>query len=307
MTGTTHRFPKPKDRVPALPKPEWLKISLSPGEEYSRVSSIFKELRLTTVCQEAACPNRGECWGKGTATVMLMGEICTRACRFCRVKVGNPLPLDPQEPAHLALAVQAMKLQYVVITSVDRDDLPDGGARHFAQAIRQVRKNSPRTIVECLVPDFAGQEACLDEIGQAGAQVVGHNLETVERLQGEVRDRRASWKVSLKVLEYLKKKYELYTKSSLMLGLGETRKELLSAFMALREVGVDILTIGQYLQPSPYHLSVQKYYPPEEFSELQAEAESMGFGAVAAGPWVRSSYRAAEFYSRIGETNPSNC
>ena len=300
MSGTSHRFPKPQNDScsPAPRKPDWLKVRLPHGEGYERVKAILERTRLATVCQEARCPNLGECWGAGTATVMLMGETCTRACRFCNVKMGAPAPLDPEEPEHLARAVRELELKYLVVTSVDRDDVPDGGASHFAAAITALRRESPKTIVEVLIPDFSGVQAHLDVVAAARPQVIAHNVETVERLQGLVRDRRASWQTSVAVLDTLKKKHGVYTKSSLMLGLGETPEDLRGAFAALREVGVDVLTLGQYLQPSPWHLKVERFYSPVEFDALRDEAMTYGFLYVAAGPLVRSSYRAAEFFLR---------
>jgi lipoic acid synthetase len=296
--ATPDRFPLPQ--VPdSTRKPDWLKVRVPSGRGYEQVKGIVRELKLATVCEEARCPNIAECWGGGTATVMLMGEVCTRACRFCHVKVGAPPPLDPAEPENLAKAVKAMGLEYIVVTSVNRDDRPDGGASHFAHAITALRRESPKTIVEVLIPDFQGVASSLDTIAVARPHVVAHNLETVERLTPRVRDRRATYRQSLKVLEYLKGRPEkLYTKSSLMVGLGETDEELLQACRDLRSVGVDVLTFGQYLQPSQYHLRVERFAPPEKFEELKARAEEMGFLYVASGPLVRSSYRAAEFFMK---------
>jgi lipoic acid synthetase len=278
-------------------KPDWLKVRMPHGEGYERVKAIVDKTRLATVCEEALCPNIAECWGGGTATVMLMGEVCTRACRFCHVKVGAPPPLDPEEPENLARAVKELSLQYIVVTSVNRDDRPDGGASHFASAITALRRESPKTIVEVLIPDFKGVQRDLDVVAQARPHVIAHNLETVERLTPEVRDRRATYRQSLRVLEYLKgTPHQPYTKSSLMLGLGETDEEILQALADLRSVSVDVVTLGQYLQPSQHHLRVQRFVSPERFASLKAEAESMGFLYVAAGPLVRSSYRAAEFF-----------
>ncbi|MFN7134588.1 MAG: lipoyl synthase, partial [Myxococcales bacterium] len=293
--ATPDRFHLPQIDAP-VKKPEWLKVRLPYGEGYERVKAILARTKLATVCAEARCPNMGECWGGGTATVMLMGEVCTRGCKFCHVKVGKPVELDPNEPENLARAVKELALEYLVVTSVNRDDLPDGGAGHFASAITALKRESPHTIVEVLIPDFKGVEADLDTVGLARPHVIAHNLETVERLQGRVRDKRASWAQSLKVLEYLKKTHGVYTKSSLMLGLGETHDELRAAFRALRDIGVDVLTLGQYLQPSPFHLKVERFIPPAEFDALKDEAMEMGFLYVAAGPLVRSSYRAAEFF-----------
>ena len=296
--ATPDRFPLPQVRD-ATKKPEWLKVRLPHGEGYERVKSIVRTTKLATVCEEARCPNIAECWGGGTATVMLMGEVCTRACRFCHVKVGAPPPLDPHEPENLAKAVKEMDLEYIVVTSVNRDDRPDGGASHFAAAITALRRESPKTLVEVLIPDFQGKEKDLATIAEARPHVVAHNVETVERLTPTVRDRRAHYKQSLDVLAYLKNRPEkLYTKSSIMVGLGETDEELLQTFRDLRSVGVDVLTLGQYLQPSQYHLRVARFVPPAKFDEYKAAAEAMGFLYVASGPLVRSSYRAAEFFMK---------
>ncbi len=295
--ATHNRLPLPL--LPTPGKPDWLKVRLPRGDNFERLRGLTKELKLATVCEEARCPNIGECWGHGTATVMLMGEVCTRACRFCHVKMGAPPPLDPTEPEHLAQAVREMGLDYIVVTSVNRDELPDGGAGHFAQAITALRRESPRTTIEVLIPDFQGQEKDLGTVAAAHPHVIAHNVETVERLTPEVRDRRASWKQSLRVLEYLKSRPErVYTKTSVMIGLGETDDELVETFKALRNVGVDVLTLGQYLQPSQYHLRVARFASPEKFEEYKKMAESFGFLYVAAGPLVRSSYRAAEFFMK---------
>ncbi len=297
MNGTPARFPAPQAPPATRPKPEWLKVRIAQGAGYERVKSIVDRLKLNTVCVEARCPNIGECWGGGTATVMLMGEVCTRGCRFCHVKVGHPAPLDPDEPEHLAEAVAQLGLEYLVVTSVDRDDLPDGGAGHFAKAIRALRQKSPKTRIEVLIPDFQGDPAALDVVAEAGPHVIAHNVETVERLQGTVRDKRASYRQSLDVLAHYKRAWKgIFTKSSIMLGLGEQDDELVRTFRDLRAIDVDVLTLGQYLQPSPYHLPVLEFVTPARFDALRAEALGMGFLYVAAGPLVRSSYRAAEFF-----------
>jgi lipoic acid synthetase len=295
--ATPNRMPLPV--APSTGKPNWIKVRMPHGETYERVKHLVKELKLATVCEEARCPNIGECWGGGTATVMLMGEVCTRACRFCHVKVGAPPPLDPEEPERLAKAVRALGLDYIVVTSVNRDDRPDGGASHFAAAIRALKRESPKTTVEVLIPDFQGVRASLSLVAQARPHVVAHNLETVERLSPTVRDRRATYRQSLEVLSYFKGRPEKpYTKSSVMVGLGETDEELEQCFRDLRSVGVDVLTVGQYLQPSQYHLRVERFVTPEQFANYQRLAESMGFLYVASGPLVRSSYRAAEFFMK---------
>lgn len=297
--ATPDRFPLPQlDETPTR-KPDWLKVRMPHGEGYERVKGIVKRTKLATVCEEARCPNIAECWGGGTATVMLMGEVCTRACRFCHVKVGAPPPLDPMEGEHLALAVKEMDLEYIVVTSVNRDDRPDGGASHFASAIRALRRESPKTLVEVLIPDFKGVEKDLATVAEARPHVVAHNVETVARLTPTVRDRRANYPQSLKVLEYLKRRPEqLYTKTSIMVGLGETDEELEQTFKDLRSVGVDVLTLGQYLQPSQYHLRVERFVTPQQFEDYRKLAESYGFLYVASGPLVRSSYRAAEFFMK---------
>ncbi len=280
-------------------KPDWLKVRVPSGGGYEKMKAIVRRTKLATVCEEARCPNIAECWGGGTATVMLMGEVCTRACRFCHVKVGAPPPLDPMEPVNLALAVKEMDLEYIVVTSVNRDDRPDGGASHFASAIRELKTQSPKTTVEVLIPDFQGRQDALALVAEARPHVVAHNVETVERLSPKVRDRRATYQQSLDVLRYLKQRPEkLYTKTSIMVGLGETPEELSQAFQDCREAGVDVLTLGQYLQPSQYHLRVEKFISPDTFEEYKKVAESYGFLYVAAGPLVRSSYRAAEFFMR---------
>lgn len=295
--ATPNRLPLPV--TTSKGKPDWLTVKLPKGEAYEKTKALVKSLKLATVCEEARCPNIAECWGGGTATVMLMGEVCTRACRFCHVKVGSPPPLDPQEPEHLAAAVREMGLEYIVVTSVNRDDRPDGGASHFAAAITALKRESPKTTVEVLIPDFQGVEASLAIVAEARPHVVAHNIETVERLTPTVRDRRAKYRQSLRVLEYLKSRPEkLYTKTSIMIGLGETDEEVEQTFKDLRDVGVDVLTLGQYLQPSQFHLRVERFASPEKFAEYKRIAEGYGFLYVASGPLVRSSYRAAEFFMK---------
>ena len=277
------------------PKPDWLKVRMPGGGRYEHVKRTLAELSLHTVCEEASCPNVGECWGSGTATVMLMGDVCTRGCRFCDVESGMPGPLDPLEPRHLAEAVSRLGLDYLVVTSVNRDELPDGGAAHFAQAIVELRRAAPNTLVEVLTPDFQGSRPALQMIIDAAPAVAAHNIETVERLTPRVRDRRASYQQSLEVLR-IYKQGGMRTKSSIMLGLGETRDEVLQAMRDLRSVECDILTLGQYLRPSEKHLAVEEFVRPEVFAELEREGLSMGFRFVAAGPLVRSSYKAGEFF-----------
>jgi lipoic acid synthetase len=277
------------------PKPSWLKVRMPGGGRYESVRRTLRELGLHTVCEEASCPNVGECWGGGTATVMLMGDVCTRGCRFCDVSSGMPGPLDPLEPRHLAEAVGRLGLDYLVVTSVNRDELPDGGASHIAQAIEELRRAAPRTLVEVLTPDFQGSADALQMIVDAAPTVAAHNLETVERLTPRVRDRRAGYRQSLEVLRFYKRG-GMRTKSSLMLGLGETRAEVLQAMRDLRAEGCDILTLGQYLRPSEKHLPVEEFVRPEVFAGLEREGLALGFRFVAAGPLVRSSYKAGELF-----------
>ena len=279
-----------------LPKPSWLKIKPAESSKYKEVKSILTNLKLVTVCEEAHCPNINECWSGGTATMMVMGDTCTRGCRFCNVKTAkSPLPLDPNEPEKLAQAIKQMNLSYVVITSVDRDDLEDQGASHFAKCIEEVRTQSPQTKIEVLIPDFRGREDLLKIIIDAKPDVLAHNLETVRSLQKTVRDNRAGYDQSLSVLKFAKQ-HNLLTKSSIMLGLGETAEELQQAFTDLRAAGVDFLTLGQYMRPSQKHLEVKEYVHPDIFQSLKVKAESLGFRYVVAGPFVRSSYRAGEFF-----------
>ncbi|MFM2152992.1 MAG: hypothetical protein RL199_1427 [Pseudomonadota bacterium] len=278
------------------PKPEWLRVPLPGGERYGRVKETLKRLKLHTVCEEAQCPNVGECWGGGTATVMLMGAVCTRGCRFCDVASGRPGPLDPDEPKNLAEAVGELGLDYVVVTSVNRDDLPDGGAGHFAEAIRRMKQAAPKMMVEVLIPDFQGNRAALDLIVEAGPDVVAHNIETVRSLTRKVRDIRASYDQSLEVLAYLKARGARFTKSSIQIGHGESEDEVRTCLADLKANSVDIVTLGQYLRPSPKHLPVVEYVPPDRFQRWQDESERMGFLFAASGPLVRSSYKAGELF-----------
>jgi len=279
-------------------KPPWLKVPFPGGERYSWIKKRAANLNLSTVCEEANCPNIGECWNGGTATFMLMGDTCTRGCRFCSVKSAkNPGALDPEEPKKLAETVNNLALKYVVLTTVDRDDLPDQGASHIARCIRSTQRACPEMLIEMLMPDFQGKTELVQQVINARPAVLAHNLETVRSLTGKVRDSRASYDQSLDVLRYLKQQCpDGYTKSSLMLGVGESRTETLQAMKDLRDVGVDFLTIGQYLQPSKKHLKVEKFMHPDEFNELALQGDKMGFEYVASGPLVRSSYKAAEFY-----------
>lgn len=284
--------------LPRQPKPPWLKVRLAGGENYVHLKQILRERNLHTVCEEARCPNLGECWGGGTATFMLMGDTCTRGCRFCAVKTAKRgQPLDPDEPQKVAEAIAAMDLDYVVLTSVDRDDLPDGGADHFARTVEAIRLAHPRILTEVLIPDFQGDRAALDRLIAARPDVIAHNLETVKRLSRQVRDAKADYQVSLDVLAYVKAADpSRYTKSALMLGLNETDPEIAAALDDLRAHSVDILTMGQYLQPTPKHLPVQTFVPPEQFAHWQQVCAEKGFLFTACGPLVRSSYRAGEFF-----------
>ena len=279
-------------------KPEWLKARLPSGEKYKQIKKLMQSLNLATVCEEARCPNLGECWEGGTATIMLMGDVCTRFCRFCNVKTGNPRgKLDEKEPEKVAFTVAQLQLKYLVLTSVDRDDLPDEGAMHFAKTISHIKKKSPKLMVEVLTPDFSGKKESVALIVNSQPDVFAHNIETVEKLTPKVRDRRAGYKQSLKVLEMVKKENSsMYTKSSIMLGLGEKREEVLQTLKDLRSVGCDVVTFGQYLRPSARHLTVQNYISPDEFHQWKYQAEAMGFLYCASGPLVRSSYRAGEFF-----------
>jgi lipoic acid synthetase len=279
-------------------KPEWLKVRPPAGESFAHLKTLLRDRDLHTVCEEAHCPNVAECWGGGTATIMLLGDTCTRGCRFCAVTSGNPRGVvDPFEPAKVAEAVAEMELTYVVLTSVDRDDLPDGGAEHFARTVRAIKSIDPGILVETLVPDFRGDPAAIRTVLGGGQEVFDHNVETVRRLQATVRDPRANYEQSLFVLRHAKAvRRDAYTKSSIMLGLGETRDEVLETLRDLRAAKVDIVTLGQYLRPSSWHLAVNEYVSPETFEWYRRQAEDLGFLYVASGPLVRSSYRAGEFF-----------
>jgi len=278
-------------------KPGWLRVEMPGGERYQRVRDTLAGLRLHTVCAEAHCPNVGECWGGGTATVMLLGDVCTRACRFCNVRTdARPPPPDPDEPRHVAEAIRALGLDYVVVTSVDRDDLPDGGAAHFAEAIRRL-KEVPGLLVEVLTPDFRGDPEAVRTVGRAGPDVFANNLETVRRLTPAVRDARAGYDQTLAVLARMREEFpRVLTKSSIMVGLGEAPAEVDEAMADLRRAGVEILTLGQYLRPSDHHLPVVEFVPPERFRAFEEAGRRHGFRFVASGPLVRSSYRAGELF-----------
>jgi len=278
-------------------KPSWLRVGVPGGERYQRVRDTLAHLRLHTVCQEAHCPNVAECWGGGTATVMLMGDVCTRGCRFCHVKTAaHPPPLDPDEPRHLADAIRGLGLDYIVVTSVDRDDLPDGGAGHFAEAIRLL-KAVPGLHVEVLTPDFQGDPEAVRTVGRAGPDVFANNIETVRRLTPVVRDARASYDQTLAVLARMKGEFPgIFTKSSVMVGLGESEAEVEETMRDLRSAGAEILTLGQYLRPSAWHLPVVEFVAPEKFQAYEEKGKRLGFRYVASGPLVRSSYRAGELF-----------
>jgi len=290
--GVKHR--RDSAPVPRGNKPDWLKVRIPTGEGYQKVKKTVREHRLATVCEESMCPNMGECWGAGTATIMLMGDVCTRACRFCSVDTGNPRGwLDPDEPRQAAESVELMGLKYVVLTSVDRDDLEDAGAGHYADCIRAIKARCPQTAVEALTPDFQGCMALVEQVVDSGLEVFAQNVETVERLTHPVRDPRASYETTLRVLEHAKRhKPEVLVKTSLMVGLGETDGEIRQTLRDLRGIGCDIVTFGQYLRPTVNHLPVERYVHPDQFEQYRQWGLEMGFLEVVSGPLVRSSYRA---------------
>jgi len=286
--------------LPAGRKPSWLRAPMPAGPRFDAVRQTVREHRLATVCEEAKCPNIGECWNAGTATLMLMGEVCTRACRFCAVDTGNPQGwLDEHEPANAARTVQLMGLRYVVLTSVNRDDLEDGGAGHFAACVREIKRLCPETAVEALTPDFQGLLGDVETVVDSGLDVFAQNVETVRRLTHPVRDPRAGYEQTIAVLAHAKQhRPGVLTKTSLMLGLGETDAEILETLDDLRAAGVDILTLGQYLRPTVNHLAVERFVTPEEFERYRAAALEKGFIECVAGPLVRSSYRAEQALAR---------
>jgi lipoic acid synthetase len=288
------------DRSGLAGKPRWLKAPLAAGERFDSVRAIVRSHSLATVCEEAKCPNIGECWNAGTATIMLMGSVCTRACRFCAVDTGNPHGwLDPQEPRNVARSVELMGLGYVVLTSVNRDDLPDGGAEHYASCVRAIKQRSPTTAVEALTPDFQGVSAHVEIVVDSGLEVFAQNIETVQRLTHPVRDPRAGYAQTLAVLSHAKQhRPGVLTKTSLMLGLGERDEEILATMDDLRTAGVDILTLGQYLRPTLNHLPVGRFVSPAQFDVYREAALQRGFVECVAGPLVRSSYRAEQALSR---------
>ena len=281
-------------------KPAWLRAPMASGTEFAAVKNIVREHRLSTVCEEAKCPNIGECWNAGTATIMLMGSVCTRACRFCAVDTGNPRGwLDAEEPENTAHSVELMGLKYVVLTSVNRDDLPDGGAAHYAAAIRAIKRRNPGTAVEALTPDFAGVLEDVNTVLESGLDVFAQNVETVQRLTHPVRDPRAGYEQTLMVLKAAKShRPAVLTKTSLMLGLGETDEEIRQTLVDLRAASVDILTLGQYLRPTPNHLNIERFVTPEEFDRYRDWALGLGFLECVSGPLVRSSYRAEQALAR---------
>jgi len=285
-TNTTDK--STKERVQ---KPKWLRVKLPTGENYKQVRGLVDKYKLHTICESGHCPNMGECWGAGTATFMILGNICTRSCGFCNVATGRPLNVDWEEPEKVARRVEVMKIKHAVLTSVDRDDLADGGSIIWAETVRAIRRISPETTMETLIPDFKGELHNVDRIIEANPEIVSHNMETVRRLTRKVRIQ-AQFDRSLMVLKYLKEQGIRRTKSGIMLGLGETKEEVIDAMCELREADVDIITLGQYLQPTKRHLPVVEFITPEVFKELEEIGLEMGFKFVESGPLVRSSYHA---------------
>jgi lipoic acid synthetase len=309
-TRAIHNGVKAREDAPPMErKPPWLRIRLRSGPKYDAVRRIVREHRLSTVCEESHCPNISECWSHGTATLMLMGAVCTRACKFCAVDTGNPRGwLDAEEPANAATSVRLMGLRYVVLTSVDRDDLADGGAAHYAACVRAIKAMNPATSVEALTPDFRGNLSSVETVVDSGIEVFAQNLETVERLTHEVRDPRAGYRQTLDVLAHAKAhKPEIITKTSLILGLGERDDEIAATMDDLRAVEVDVLTLGQYLRPTLNHLPVSRWVTPEQFDAYRRWGLERGFREVAAGPLVRSSYRADRILdgNNLGLDEPS--
>ena len=286
--------PNPNKHIPIERKPTWLRVKSQNSSKYRELKSIVSEKKLHTVCEEAMCPNIQECWSHGTATFMLLGSVCTRACRFCAVDTGNPKGiLDKDEPIKVANSIVHMNLKYAVLTSVNRDDLSDGGSEHFSHTVQAIKEKAPEVIVEALVPDFLGNKKSIEVLLNSNLEVFAQNLETVSRLTKRVRDPRAGYDQTLEVLSYAKQySPSVITKTSLMFGLGETEEEILKTFDDIRETGVDVLTLGQYMRPTVNHLPVEKWYTPEEFEYFKDLAIGMGFLEVASGPMVRSSYRA---------------
>ena len=286
--------PNPNKLIPIERKPTWLRVKSQNSPKFRELKNIVSEKKLHTVCEEAMCPNIQECWSHGTATFMLLGSVCTRACKFCAVDTGNPKgSLDKDEPLKVATSISHMNLKYAVLTSVNRDDLKDGGAEHFSDTVKAIKEKAPQVLVEALVPDFLGNKLSIETLLNSQLEVFAQNLETVKRLTKKVRDPRAGYHQTLDVLSYAKEySPSVITKSSLMLGLGETEQEITSSFLDLRNAGVDVLTLGQYMRPTINHLPVEKWYSPEEFKYFESLANEVGFLEVASGPMVRSSYRA---------------
>lgn len=274
-----------------IKKPEWLRRHLTKATDYKKVKNTLNEGGLHTICESGLCPNKGECWNAGTATFMILGDVCTRSCRFCNVKTGKPLPPDPREMEQVALAVKKMGVQHCVITSVDRDDLPDGGAVHWAGTISSIKREAPGTTIEALIPDFQGKEKDIQKVIDAAPEVISHNLETVRELTKQVRVF-ANYETSLSVIRYIAQNSKIRTKSGIMLGLGEAEDDIMKTMDDLREAGCEVITIGQYLQPSRKHLPVQKFIHPDDFARYGEIALSKGFKFVESAPLVRSSYHA---------------
>jgi lipoic acid synthetase len=301
MGNTRLRHPEKRNRPdsPIQRKPDWIRVKAPVSREYQATARIMRDNGLNTVCEEAACPNIGECWAKRHATMMIMGEVCTRACAFCNVATGKPAPLDPMEPANVALAVAQLGLEHVVVTSVDRDDLEDGGAAHFARVIQEIRRESPDTTIEVLTPDFKDRDGAIETVTAARPDVFNHNMETVPRLYPGIRPG-ARYFTSLELLHRVKRiNPAMFTKSGLMVGLGETREEVGQVMDDLRAADVDFLTIGQYLQPTRKHAPVDRFVTPEEFADYAALARGKGFLLVASTPLTRSSYHAGEDFARL--------
>ena len=286
--------PNPNKHIPVERKPKWLRIKSQNSSKFRELKEIVSHKKLHTVCEEAMCPNIQECWSHGTATFMLLGSVCTRACKFCAVDTGNPKgQIDAKEPEKVANSIAQMNLKYAVLTSVNRDDLEDGGAMHFAQTVVSTKKEAPGVIIEALVPDFLGKRESIETLLDSNVEVFAQNLETVKRLTHQVRDHRAGYEQTLEVLAYAKKySPKTISKTSLILGLGESEDELLESFNDIRSAGVDVLTLGQYMRPTINHLPVERWYSPEEFQYMKKLALDIGFKEVASGPLVRSSYRA---------------
>nr|XP_054755346.1 lipoyl synthase, mitochondrial-like [Lytechinus pictus] len=294
---------KKEKGIKRLRLPPWLKTEIPIGKSYSGIKKNLRNLNLHTVCEEAKCPNIGECWGGGehgtaTATIMILGDTCTRGCRFCSVKTARkPPPPDPNEPVNTGAAIASWGVDYIVLTSVDRDDLPDGGSAHFAETVSEIKRQNPTILVECLTPDFRGDLEAVERVAVSGLDVYAHNVETVSKLQKFVRDPRANYKQSLTVLEHVKKiRPDVFTKSSIMLGLGETDGEVFQTLKDLRTAGVSCLTLGQYMQPTKRHLKVAEYVTPEKFKYWEKVGNKLGFAYTASGPLVRSSYKAGEYF-----------